>query len=182
MPHENSETVQGQDGRWININGETRERLVPMFSFEADSYDTKDEAVAAATRRSDMFGQGQPTVPGESPPPAPSAPSGRIIPLREFLGMAPPNDVAGRMALAIGARRAAPGALTITPPSLLEQAPEALDFIARRATGAARFVPPLVENLDPSKRFRMDSGMPIIDPEILNLLRRLLLANPTASL
>ena len=102
--------------------------------------------------------------------------------MREFLGMAPPNDVAGRMALAIGARRAAPGAMTITPPSLLEQAPEALDFIARRATGAARFVPPLVENLDPSKKFRMDSGMPTIDPETLNLLRRLLLANPPVSL
>ena len=55
MPHENSETIQGQDGRWININGKTREPLVPMFSFEADSYDTMEAADAAAKRRSDMF-------------------------------------------------------------------------------------------------------------------------------
>ena len=91
--HEQSETIQGRDGRWYNINGVSGEVLAPLFSFEAQHYDTMETAKAAAERRSDMFAQGQPSVPGESPPP--SRPLLRIETLAEDIlreyGLGPGN-------------------------------------------------------------------------------------------
>jgi hypothetical protein len=51
MSHEVSGTV-GYDGRFYNVSGHTGKQLTPYFDFEKDSYDTEEEAVAAAKRRS----------------------------------------------------------------------------------------------------------------------------------
>ena len=55
MAHEQSETIQRQDGQWINVHGRTRHPLPPRFPFERESYATREEAVAAAVRRSAEF-------------------------------------------------------------------------------------------------------------------------------
>ena len=158
MPHENSETVQGQDGRWININGETRERLVPMFSFEADSYDTMEAADAAAKRRSVMFGQGQPTVPGESPPPASAPgppPASRIVPLRIFLSNDPAQIEAWRQETRppMGAEAlkiaGTPPAKPLTDPAGGAQILGGLKGPLFSARGFRRFEPPTLTDVEP---------------------------------
>lgn len=56
MPHEKSETVQREDGRWINTYGrDTPQRGRPLprlFQYEAESYASEAEASTAARRRS----------------------------------------------------------------------------------------------------------------------------------
>ena len=50
--HEQSETIQDAQGRWINVYGRGTPRagqpLPPVHDFEQDSYDSVEEAVAAA--------------------------------------------------------------------------------------------------------------------------------------
>ena len=131
MPHENSETLQGRDGRWYNVNGETRDVLVPMFSFEAASYDTMEAADAAAKRRSDMFGQGQPSVPGEGPP---TQTRFRVETLAEDIlreyGLGPPKGIAP----AFPPRVSLPGTLPLARDPLLEglRGPLNIDIAGRR--------------------------------------------------
>ena len=55
MSHENSETVQNEDGKWINISGNTGEILAPIHAFEATEYNSEPEATAAAEKRSTLF-------------------------------------------------------------------------------------------------------------------------------
>ena len=55
MAHEQSETIQREDGRWINIHGHTRKPLPLRFPYERESYVTLEEAQAAAVRRSAEF-------------------------------------------------------------------------------------------------------------------------------
>ena len=69
--HEQSETIQDDAGRWINVYGrETPKAGQPLprrYPFERDSYTSSEEAEAAARRRSDLEGrerQGQ-----QEPPP-----------------------------------------------------------------------------------------------------------------
>ena len=57
--HEQSETKQDAGGKWINvygraIQGKAGQPLPRLHDFERDQYDTVDEAVAAAKRRSDL--------------------------------------------------------------------------------------------------------------------------------
>ena len=64
--HEQSETIQDAQGRWINVYGRGTPRagqpLPPVHDFEQDSYDSVEEAVAAAKRRSELEeGRRQPT-------------------------------------------------------------------------------------------------------------------------
>lgn len=58
MSHENSRTIQDEDGFWINISGHTGKVLKPMHKFEKDKYETVEEAVEAAKKRSYLFGDG----------------------------------------------------------------------------------------------------------------------------
>jgi hypothetical protein len=58
MSHENSITIEDEDGKWINVSGHTGEILKPIHKFEKERYDTMDEAVAAAEKRSYLFGGG----------------------------------------------------------------------------------------------------------------------------
>jgi hypothetical protein len=55
--HEQSETIQLPNGRWINVYGKDTATpgrpLPPIYDFEQASYDTLKEAVAAAKRRSE---------------------------------------------------------------------------------------------------------------------------------
>lgn len=56
--HEQSETIQDASGRWINVYGrgtpKAGQPLPSVHDFEQDAYDTVDEAVAAAKKRSQM--------------------------------------------------------------------------------------------------------------------------------
>jgi hypothetical protein len=56
MAHEQSETIQRPDGRWVNVYGAKTatpgKPLPPIYDFEQASYDTVAEAVAAAKKRS----------------------------------------------------------------------------------------------------------------------------------
>ena len=65
MPHEESESEQDAQGRWINVYGrgtpKAGQPLPRRYDFERDSYDTVEEAVAAAARRSDEEGRRRPT-------------------------------------------------------------------------------------------------------------------------
>jgi len=54
--HEKSGTVQWGN-RWWNISGITGKILKPKFDFEKESYQTVEEAVSAAKKRSKMFDQ-----------------------------------------------------------------------------------------------------------------------------
>ena len=62
MGHERSRTVQTPNG-WINVygpgasSGQSGAPLPPFFSFELPTYPTELEAVHAAKKRSDTFGQ-----------------------------------------------------------------------------------------------------------------------------
>ena len=58
--HEQSITVQGHDGRWYNLNGVTRQRLIPRFPFEAHSYPDLKTADYAARQRSAWIGRLEP--------------------------------------------------------------------------------------------------------------------------
>jgi len=51
IEHELSETVQ-RNGRWENISGLTRQRLLPLWPFEQYWYRTLEDAVGAAQQRS----------------------------------------------------------------------------------------------------------------------------------
>lgn len=90
MSHEQSQTVQGQDGRWYNLSGLTGEPLVPILSTERPSYDTVEEAVAAAQARSRSFDieHPQPATPARPAQPAtpagPDLSTGRIPQLRKL--------------------------------------------------------------------------------------------------
>ena len=61
MPHEESETEQDAQGRWINVYGRGKPQAgqpLPLrYDFEQESYDSVEEAVAAAKRRSDLEGR-----------------------------------------------------------------------------------------------------------------------------
>ena len=65
--HEQSETVQRPDGKWINIYGrktpQAGQPLPLKFPYEREAYDTMEEADRAATRRSND------TPPEEGGPP-----------------------------------------------------------------------------------------------------------------
>lgn len=61
--HEQSNTIQGRDGRWYNVYGEETGATQPLplpkvFAFERPSYSTPEEAVNIAAWRSRM-GEGQ---------------------------------------------------------------------------------------------------------------------------
>ena len=60
--HEQSETVQNDAGKWINVYGANTAKagkpLPKHFGFEKDEYDTVTEAEDAARRRSQAFGKG----------------------------------------------------------------------------------------------------------------------------
>jgi hypothetical protein len=64
MAHETSRTIE-RDGKFYNVNGTTGYPLPPLFHFEREAYDTLDEAVDAARKRS-RLGGGPETYPGES--------------------------------------------------------------------------------------------------------------------
>lgn len=68
MSHENSRTVE-IDGKFYNVHGTTGEPLAPQYDFEKEAYDTLDEAVAAAKRRSEEYGKRKkkPTNPTSAP-------------------------------------------------------------------------------------------------------------------
>ena len=59
--HEQSETIQRADGKWVNVygraTGQAGQPLPPRFPYERDAYDTVEEAVAAASRRSQDEGR-----------------------------------------------------------------------------------------------------------------------------
>jgi len=59
--HEQSETIQDKLGRWVNVFGRgtkrAGERLPKTYDFERDTYDTVEEAVSAAKRRSEEEGK-----------------------------------------------------------------------------------------------------------------------------
>jgi hypothetical protein len=55
MSHEQSETVQRGDGKWINVYGRKTPKAGQQLPGDKD-YDSADEAVEAAKRRSEGFG------------------------------------------------------------------------------------------------------------------------------
>jgi len=59
--HEQSETVQTPDGRWINVYGKNTPQAGQPLPYEGNSYDTVEEAVEAAERRSEE--EGRPAYP-----------------------------------------------------------------------------------------------------------------------
>ena len=69
--HEESETIQREDGKWVNvygrnIKGTAGQPLPPTYPDEKDAYDSLQEAEAAARRRSQEEGV-RPQSPGELP-------------------------------------------------------------------------------------------------------------------
>ena len=56
VKHEQSETVQDQFGKWINVYGRKTKKaglpLPKLYEFELDEYDTVTDAVHAAEERS----------------------------------------------------------------------------------------------------------------------------------
>lgn len=57
MSHENSESKQRPDSKWINVYGGTTRPLPLRYPYEKAAYDTVEEAVAAVARRSDDEGK-----------------------------------------------------------------------------------------------------------------------------
>ena len=55
MSHENSETIQKENGKWINISGHTGSVLEPKLPTEQWEYDTVEMAVSQAKLRSQSF-------------------------------------------------------------------------------------------------------------------------------
>lgn len=59
--HEQSETIQDKAGRWLNVFGKNTmsggKPIKKKYDFEKDTYDTVDEAVAAAKKRSEEEGK-----------------------------------------------------------------------------------------------------------------------------
>ena len=55
MSHENSITIQDEDGFWINVSGHTGEVLKPTHEFERERYSSLEEAENAAALRSYLF-------------------------------------------------------------------------------------------------------------------------------
>lgn len=68
MSHEQSETIQGPDGKWINVYGKATQQAGKQLP-GTSSYGTVDEAVKAAQERSKAFGH------THSEPVAPLTPS-----------------------------------------------------------------------------------------------------------
>ena len=56
MSHEQSETVQRADGKWVNVYGQKTKKAGQQLHGDKE-YDTVDEAVSAAKRRSEGFGR-----------------------------------------------------------------------------------------------------------------------------
>ena len=58
--HEQSETIQNDQGRWINVYGkrtpQAGETLPRKYPFEQDDYDTVQDAERAARKRSQLEG------------------------------------------------------------------------------------------------------------------------------
>jgi hypothetical protein len=57
--HEQSETVQRKDGKWINVYGEKTPSAGQQLP-DSGEYDTVDEAVSAAKKRSEDYGHTHP--------------------------------------------------------------------------------------------------------------------------
>ena len=57
--HEQSETVQREDGKWINVYGKGTPQAGTQLP-DSDAYDSKLEAVAAAKARSEGYGRVKP--------------------------------------------------------------------------------------------------------------------------
>jgi hypothetical protein len=61
--HEKSETIQNENGKWINVYGKglpKEGQVLPILhpGFEKEEYDTEKEAVASAKQRSDLTPEG----------------------------------------------------------------------------------------------------------------------------
>jgi hypothetical protein len=109
VAHENSETIKGPDGRWINVYGGSKRPLPKKYPYEQDAYDSVEDAVRAARRRSQDEGKaGAPKGPAPAGPrsaaplppialnPEPAA--GRIEPLTQPLPRPRPTPQGSRKA------------------------------------------------------------------------------------
>ena len=65
--HEQSESIQNQFGKWINVFGRKTKRageaLPRLYEFEQDEYDTVSDAVKAAEERSKREGRSRRSAP-----------------------------------------------------------------------------------------------------------------------
>ena len=69
MSHENSETVQFNNGDWVNINSNTKKVLIPRTEQEKWVYNSATESIKRAIERSASFDYDPVYTQKEPPPP-----------------------------------------------------------------------------------------------------------------